>query len=139
MARKKGLTYYPDTVLRSGDICRIIEACNKNGVTKLKFGSLEVILGRDGGDVPATALPSPEDVLSLAEHEAYQRISAVKPDLAATKPNDTNRSVAPLDKQLIEEMRMSQLLVEDPTTYERLIVDQEIRGGGGGLADGEET
>jgi hypothetical protein len=87
----------------SKDLCRIIEACNLNGVTKLKFGDVEITFG------PVATLDLPKISPQIVYPEARE--------------DQTPDKMSPIQKDLLEEARTSQLLVDDPVAFEQEMID----------------
>lgn len=101
----------------SFNLCDIINACAKGGVSELKFGSVEVKFFN-----PSTP----------AQAQLAMDIGAVPPQydtpaMQASRQPET-KSINAFDKDLLEELRMSQLLYDDPHGFEREIVNSHLRG-----------
>jgi hypothetical protein len=129
---KKSLTK-PTVLLNAKDICYIIKACSEAGVSELKFGDLEVsfkggaLLAKPGKDTPAT--------LGFKENEAYQ--NEQQPALPDRKaPSEKKMSL--FDKEILEELEKSQLMIEDPIGYERFVIDEQLSRDAGTDANSEE-
>lgn len=94
---------------RASDICAIIEACTKAGVVSLKWRDLEVTFQVPGlsatTDLPKTYMPE------------------------FAPPESGQASIAMVDKDLLDDMRRSQLLLDDPAGFEQEVIDSHLRQG----------
>jgi hypothetical protein len=99
------------------NLCAIIAACAKGGVSELKFGGVEVKFFNASTPV--------HDPLPTA-------ISAVPTwnDLPAAQDSrqPVVKNAHAFDRDLLEDLRMSQLLIDDPHGFEREIVNSHLRG-----------
>jgi len=91
----------PPTGVDNYSLCAIIEACSKSGVTSLKFGDVEI---QFGAQVPKTF----EYAYGPAESEGAPK-----------------RAPA-FDEDLREEMRLEQLLIDDPHGFESEIITSHL-------------
>lgn len=89
----------------SKDLCRIIETASKANVSTIKIGNLEVSF------LPKS-LPTIED-LSKTHSDAVEQTSSPEQKVSMT----------PVEKDLLEEARTSQLMVDDPLAFEQEIID----------------
>lgn len=97
-------------------ICRIIETCAKLGVSTLKWGDLEVKFTS-----PSLEYVGQEEPLDLSKNftpltEPHESVSH----------DGTNKSVL-IDKALLEDIELSQLMLDDPMAFEQQMVDAELR------------
>jgi hypothetical protein len=99
------------------NLCAIINACAKGGVSELKFCGVEVKFFD----------PSTPAHVSLP-----MAIGAVPPTYDTPAMQDSRqpetKSVNAFDRDLLEDLRMSQLLIDDPHGFEREIVQSHLRG-----------
>jgi hypothetical protein len=107
------LTNIPE-VFTNVNICRIIKVCKEAGVSKLKFGDLEVEFNQ-----PVKRF-GPEEKL------AYQKPAQV---IAAPESKANTNAPSAFDKTLHEDLRITQLMLEDPLAYEQMVIDAQINGG----------
>lgn len=96
-------------------ISSIIEACAKCGVMSLKWHDLEVTFAVPGQ--PVTAYDLPKTTFDGYASPASEQELAVDP------------RVSTVDKELLEDMRRSQLMIDDPLSYEQEVIDAHIRRG----------
>ena len=111
-------------MFQSKEICNIIKVCSEAGVVELKFGGLEVKFG-------GASLPSPKKSpaeLGFQGKEAYQ-ISPQKSVLPDS--NATSQKMDLIDKQVLEDLERTNLLLEDPLAYEQMIFDEHLTGNAG--------
>lgn len=127
----KSLTSSKD-MFKVKEICHIVRVCSEAGVTELKFGDLEVKFGGAFLSSPTKTEPAP---LGFSEKEAYQSLP-LKPVLPDS--NTLSQKMNFIDKQVLEELERSQLMLEDPLAYEQLVIDEHISGDVGLDADGRE-
>jgi len=99
------------TDLSAKDLCRIIEAGARFNLKSLKMGAVELEFADRGRlaieDLPKTYqydLPSPE---------------------SAGAPNETKQEpkASIMESQLLEDARVSQLMVDDPVAFEQEMID----------------
>ena len=98
------------------NLCDIINACAKGGVSELKFGNVEVRFyphqTQDDTRLAAANVPVTRfDVSALQDSEPTTRFR--------------NSSE---DSSLLDELRQTQLMIEDPVGFEREIIDSHLRG-----------
>jgi len=90
------------------DLCRIIEVCHKNGVSKLALGDL--------------ALEFSENEPETLPQEYINPVFG---------PNDTPVEAGGKDRiedeGLLEEARYSQLMIDDPVAFEQEMIDGMLR------------
>lgn len=96
------------------DICAILEACAKAGVAKLKYGDLEVVFAVPGQPVMAYDLPK-TTFDGFAPQASGQEL-AVGDELAT------------VNKDLLEDMRRSQLMIDDPASFEQEVIHNHLNG-----------
>lgn len=111
---------------KAGEICKIIAACRKAGVSVLKYGALEVTFARavePGGE----AAPNP------------QPIHGAPPTLGAVVAEETIQAQERVEEASIEEQgiqareqQIAELLLSDPLLAEEMME-------AGDLAKGEST
>lgn len=96
------------------EVCAIIGACRTAGVSSLKWRDLEIVFAQQGPEAPAD-LPK-TDVYEYAPPESGQ----------GPQVDDT---IATVDKDLLEDMRRSQLMIDDPASFEQEVIDSHLRQG----------
>jgi hypothetical protein len=94
------------------EICEIIEACAKGGVSVLKLGTLYLKLGSSGAPNAPAADPIP---LTPEERFAQARAEEI-----ALKENET----------ILRADQLSQMRIEDPEQYEELVMAKELEHAG---------
>ena len=96
----------------TNDIRDILKWCRESGVSKLKFGDLEV----------SFADTTPEKI-GQVENLAYQTTQR-QPALPDSKaPSD---KLSTLDRQILEDMERSQSMIDDPLRYEEEMILEHI-------------
>lgn len=106
--------------LDAADICTIIEACAKFGVSKLSFADLHVHLGPQS-DVPkiephsstndaamSDVVASPEAAISEEKHKKFTEEAIVYSELET------------------REDQLDNMIIENPSEYERLMTEGEL-------------
>lgn len=98
-------------------ICRILEVGAKAGVHSLKFGTLEVVY-RDN-----LTIAGADRLLGLTESTDLPNDFRYPPRDATgqTKPN------VAFDSGLLDDLRLSQLMIDDPVSFEREIINAQTR------------
>lgn len=94
-----------------GQLCRMIEVCAKLGARTLTYGDLRVEFGPETG--------------TLANFHHTEVPEEGNTDQSLVRP--TEFSLA--DKDLLEDMHQSQLLIDDPGAFEDEIVQYHLRQG----------
>lgn len=97
--------------LRARDICAIIKSCSQNGVTVFRFGDLSLQFE------PIEISRSPVAMPDWPKAPYHPEASAV-----------AQEKLEQVDKNLVEDMRLSQLLIDDPLGYEQEMIDAHMRG-----------
>lgn len=100
------------------DICRIIETAGAAGVAKLKFGDVEMDFSPKVADLGAVAMPS-------LSNEVYSPIASP----ASEQTLSIDDKIKTVDEELLEDMRVAQLMLEDPLAYEQEMIDAHLAGG----------
>jgi hypothetical protein len=105
------------------DICRMIEVSAHYGVAILKFGNVEITF-KDSFVGPSAIVDQPK-----ASSQDYSG-----PASPETVPQ--SEELSPLEKQSLEDMRWSQLMLDDPLAFETEMIDG-FMGRTGRLEDGK--
>lgn len=107
------------------DICAILEAGRRSGVSSLRYGDFSVEFQRaatgetfvpafvdrpEGGETPLTDVPEQD-------------------------PSKARVELSPEEKQVLEDAHLGQLMTDDPLAYEQAVIDSTI--GDGANAEGE--
>lgn len=101
-------------------LCDIIDACAKGGVTELKFGNIEIKFSVD----PRRFV----DQITLP-YNAPVDIGALKFNTSGTNQASQDSGQNPtFDRDLLEDLRTSQLMIDDPHGFEREVVNSHLRG-----------
>jgi len=87
------------------NLCAIIEACAKGGVSQMKFGGIELYFFRPEikEDAP------PPQVLGYN-----------------AGPQVPDKKSASFDPDVLEDLRISQLMIDDPHGFEQEIIDSHL-------------
>ena len=92
----------------------ILEACRKSGVVTLKCGDLEVNFASPGAFLVESGVTAPFTLPNL--------------DAPARQDSEPMKT-EPLDQDLLEQMRRSQLMIDDPLAFEQEVIDGHIQQG----------
>ena len=92
----------------SKDLCRIIETCHKNGVSKLNFGDVSI----DFSNSPDFPQDGPQVLQDFGDNTDF-----------VTEATD---EAGVVDEGLLEEARVSQLMIDDPISFEQEMIDTLI-------------
>ena len=103
------------------NLCAIIEACANGGVSELKFGNVEV---KFYPKFTQTLDPTLSPTENSAMPEPFQFMPSAMQD-SRQLPTQSNNA---FDKDLLEDLRVSQLMIDDPHGFEREIVNSHLRG-----------
>lgn len=105
--------------LTAKEFCRILDTCHKTGVLKLRLGELEVEFG-------ARVAPGSTKVLDQTPE--------VMSDLGSDNHNTGSKEIEPpkdlltvADKESLEDLARSQLLMDDPTGFEQVMIDDHLK------------
>jgi hypothetical protein len=91
------------TNFNSTELCELIKSCAEHGVSKLTLGELMIEFGK---------IPEPVYV----------------PTLANVQANSEAEKVALLDAEVdVKEDQLSQMYIEDPANYERLLLQGDLK------------
>ena len=105
------------TGLDSKSICAILDACAKAGVVKLKLYDMEVFFNghnqiQDPQWLPIDNSGAPESQFTPATHDSGRHV----------------KQESTFDEELLNDIRASQLMIDDPHGFEREIVNAHLRG-----------
>ena len=87
------------------NLCAIIDACAKGGVSEMKFGGIEIYFFR------------PE----IKEDTPSQTVLGYN-----AGPQLPDKKVASFDPDVMEDLRISQLMIDDPHGFEQEIIDSHL-------------
>lgn len=115
------------TNFTSKDICNIIKACSQSGVTELCLAELTLKFNRSGAETPPEEVLTPQPQVPLYVEDLDPRDT---PDLPSEQASATVESPIGLmtseQKTTLEEIRVNQLMMDDPEAYEEYIVDSHL-------------
>ena len=97
------------------EICRIIETASNNGVKKLEYGELRLEFFENSS---TDAGPTVRDVVDIRNPSTVEQPSQLDTVTAHS-----------VDPDLLEDIRRSQMMIDDPMMYEHEIVQQHLRQG----------
>jgi hypothetical protein len=119
--------------LKSKDICRILEACQKYHVLTLELGSLKVSFNH--------TTPVVETKVTAEASEKVSELSRVntKETIPGSKEIEPPNLLTEADHEAFADLERSQLLMEDPEAFEQLMFDDLILERGPGALSGEVT
>ena len=92
----------------AADLCKILLAAGESGVKRLKMGDLEVDFVEKGPNID--------------QNTPFLGAENVPKSAISSGTMDT------LDPELMEDMRVAQLMIDDPVAYEQEIIDAHISG-----------
>lgn len=110
------LTASEKSPLSTADVCLILDASAKAGVTELQFGGLHVKFGRGPGPLTEEAplgkqqdsAPSSHADMSEAQHQSIAQATLERDEIS------------------LREEQLARALVEDPDRYEELLARGEL-------------
>lgn len=94
------------------NLCAIIDACAKGGVSEMKFGGIQIQFFRQEAKEKTTEPSGPQ----------YQMSSRSKG--AGAQYADTPADV--FDPDVVENLRINQLMINDPHGFEQEIIDSHL-------------
>lgn len=101
--------------LSAADICRIIKECRKSGVTSFSFNGL------------AFELVPNRKTAAIETFPVVEKSPVSFGDSSVSEVGEDDRSIAAAsDLEALEEIQMQQLLIEDPTAHEALMIDRNL-------------
>ena len=109
--------------LSAADICAIIDACAKSRVSSLTYAGLEIKF-----DVAATTDRNPLEYVPVDQPEGGETPSGGSQGAATQAKVHLSED----DKTLMEELRLAQLMTDDPLAYEQEMIDSHTRPRGTG-------
>lgn len=105
--------------LSVGDICTLMEKCAKYRVS-LSYRELRI----DIEDPTPERNPGVRDVSDPDVGET----SSGQPDSSSPEEKQDTQKEVFVSKQDLEEMRLAQLMTDDPSAYEQEMIDVQLRG-----------
>jgi hypothetical protein len=106
------------TDLTGKEICRIIEACNKNAVSSIQLGSIKIVFTTGGPTRTLDCQPEAQ-VTAQPGLEAPEEIRSVE--------------ITPADFEALRAAHESQLIIDDPLSHEALMIDVHLTNPGIGF------
>lgn len=107
------------------DICAIMEAGNLHNVSKISYNGLEIIFKQEDpprlGKVGEGYVNQLVDGETSASQESVHEDELEKPPLILTDE----------EKEVMEELRLAQLMNDDPLAYEQEMIDVNLNEEGG--------
>lgn len=101
--------------LQSSDICDIIKACAKSGVLELSL---------DGFSVKFAPPPGPVEAKVAGPLHTYQNLPESALSLAEMgSDGEASVEFGFQDRQVLEDIRRTQLLIDDPSSWEQEQID----------------
>ena len=100
--------------LSAACICRIIKECRKSGVTAFKYNGLEFSFSPSA--VATGTLPVVDEV----------PVSFRDSSVASEVGSDSGGVAAASDLEALEEFQNMQLLIDDPSAHESLMIDRNL-------------
>ena len=97
-------------------ICDIIRACHKSGVSWLKFGDLEVRFSQENQEM---------DVHECRASDASKEL----PESPASLIQESTAALSSGQEEMLEHARLTELSIVDPVAWENHCIDQVVHGG----------
>ena len=97
------------------DLPSILEACAKAGVATLKFGDIEV------------TFKTPSHLVHHTDYESPSQGDLTIPENFSASPVSEQPRIETIDRDLLEDMRRSQLMIDDPLSFEQEMIDEYTR------------
>jgi len=110
-------------------ICDIIRLCNKNRVSRLKLGDLEI-------DFYNGSQPDGNQSVYASQVSYPAETEELKP-ATTSKMKTQEVHLTPEQKEILEEARLSQLQTEDPLAYEQEMIDLAMSDSSRQVPEGE--
>jgi hypothetical protein len=98
-------------------ICDIISACHLGGVRHLKMPDVEIWFGAVVPRETPSLVQAPEDTLEQQYDYYNTRASQASGQVSKQKAE------MPFDKELLEDLRTSQLMIDDPHGFENEMIN----------------
>lgn len=119
--RKPGVVYPRKPVVSPIDeICNLLEKCAMLGVSELTTGELTVKFSTNQSNTVAdTPDLSPPVIVDSTKAPIY-------PDTPHVREGSPDQ-IQMVDPQLLDDMRKSQLLIDDPVGFENEMIDAHLR------------
>lgn len=110
------------TAVENLSIVSIIETCAKSGVSRLKLGDIEICFKDETNHKTVSVNPGLSATASLPNPQVLSEES-----LEST-PRDLRETSIPYDRELQENLRVNQLMIDDPFGFEREIINSHLKG-----------
>jgi hypothetical protein len=111
---KKNLTKRGNASLLR-DLPAILEACKKAEVSTLKCGDIEV------------TFRSPTALVHTTGYLATDDLTTLPSTFTNYSPVSEQPKIETVDRDLLEDMRRSQLMIDDPMSFEQEMIDEYTR------------
>lgn len=109
------------TAVENLSIVSIIETCAKSGVSRLKLGDIEICFKDETNHKTVSVNPGLSATASLPNPQVLSEES-----LEST-PRDLRETSIPYDRELQENLRVNQLMIDDPFGFEREIINSHLK------------
>lgn len=120
------------SALSAEGICAIIEACSKNRVTSLTYGVLSIEFGTPEPEIGGNLFAGVDGVDQLNRGETRYAGGERGHDVASLF------AASPEERELTEEIRLAQLMTDNPLAYEQEMIDQNLNPRGANVS-GEDS
>lgn len=104
-------------VLSAGDICRIIKQCQGSGISELSYLGLSLKFHSHRNE-------SADGDRNASAHEPVVNDLGEAPLQELSK--ETKEEAELMNREALEEAEISQLLIDDPAAYEKMVMDRDI-------------
>lgn len=101
------------------DVCAIIKACGRSGVSHIKVQDLEIQFGFQG------SLP-----LALGSHrnDDLPKTETVTVTEAGQALSNNNLTMEPMDKEALRDFELVDAAISNPLAYEQMMMDGDLEG-----------
>lgn len=114
--KKNSTSGTPNTELSALEICRIIRECARSGVKDFSLGPLQLSFGPEGKLGLQKRVSSKSSLASPPETPQTSLLEAEPKEVQASSP----------ERELIEQFRDTQQLLEDPVGFEDQLIDEDL-------------
>lgn len=104
--------------LQAKEICRIIKVCQKSRVLSLELGAIRISF--QGANSRSVSKEASE----IAETKSIPLAGEVSAHADVEVPRSL---LTPADKDALEEAQIAQLMIDDPSAYEKLMIDDHLQ------------
>lgn len=104
--------------MEATEVCAIIRACGKAGVSRLKISDLEIEFGFQ----QTLPIIGSDRNLDLSKNEVTDNVTD------AGKALSTETQMEPLDEKALRELALVDAAISNPMVYEQMMMDGDLEG-----------